>query len=285
MMKKSQEPCLVTIRKLYPKFSVTERKIADFILKNPNKIIHSSINQLAEDLEVADSTVFRFCKRVGYKGYQAMKIALASEVVSPLQDIHEKVTEGDTVDTIATKVVRSNMKTLEDTLSILNEEQIQLAVDSMIGANTIEFFGSGGSSIIALDAYHKLVRTGLKVHTVIDTHFQLMAASQMTEKDCAVFISHSGSSKDILHILNIVKSTGAKMIAITNYAKSPLSAAVDIPLYTVSDETEYRSEALSSRIAQLTIIDVLYVNILMKRGKEGKEALKKMREAIMVKRI
>ncbi|WP_226666443.1 MurR/RpiR family transcriptional regulator [Metabacillus litoralis] len=284
-MKKTQDTCLITVRKLYPKFSVTERKIADYILKNPNKIIHSSINQLAEDLEVADSTVFRFCKRIGYKGYQAMKIALASEIVSPLQDIHEKVNEGDSLDTIASKVFRSNIKTIEDTLTIVNEDQLQLAVDTIIKAESVEFFGSGGSSIIALDAYHKLVRTGLKVHAVIDTHFQLMAASQMTEKDCAVFISHSGSSKDILHILNVVKATGAKMIAITNHAKSPLSGGVDIPLYTVSEETEYRSEALSSRIAQLTLIDVLYVNILIKRGHEGKEALKKMREAILVKRI
>ncbi|MGM0875631.1 MAG: MurR/RpiR family transcriptional regulator [Bacillota bacterium] len=284
-MKKNQQPCLVSVRTLYPKFSVTERKIADYILKNPNKIIHSSINQLAEDLDVADSTVFRFCKRIGYKGYQAMKIALASEVVSPLQDIHEKVDEGDTVDTIASKVFRSNIKTIEDTLMIFNEEHLQLAVESIIAAKTIEFFGSGGSSIIALDAFHKLIRTGLRVHAVSDTHFQLMAASQMTEEDCAVFISHSGSSKDILHILNVVKSTGAKTIAITNYAKSPLSAAVDIPLYTISEETDYRSEALSSRIAQLTLIDVLYVNILIKRGSQGQDALKKMREAITVKRI
>jgi DNA-binding MurR/RpiR family transcriptional regulator len=270
---------------MYPKFSITERKIADYILKNPNKIIHSSINQLAEDLDVADSTVFRFCKRIGYKGYQAMKIALASEVVSPLQDIHEKVDAGDSVETIATKVFRTNIKTIEDSLSIFNEEQLQLAVDGIVASDSIEFFGSGGSSIIALDAFHKLVRTGLKVNAVMDTHFQLMAASQMTKNDCAVLISHSGSSKDILHILNVVKSTGAKTIAITNYAKSPLSAAVDIPLYTVSEETEFRSEALSSRIAQLTLIDVLYVNILMKRGSEGQDALKKMREAITVKRI
>lgn len=284
-MKKTQQPCLVSVRNLYPKFSVTERKIADYILKYPHKIIHSSINQLAEDLNVADSTVFRFCKRIGYKGYQAMKIALASEIVSPLQDIHESINEGDTSDTIASNVFRANVKTIEDTLMIFNEEQMQSAVDSILAADSIEFFGSGGSSIIAMDAYHKLIRTGLRVHSVIDTHFQLMSASQLKETDVAVFISHSGSSKDILHILNVVKSTGAKTIAITNYAKSPLSAAVDIPLYTVSEETEFRSEALSSRIAQLTLIDVMYVNILMKRGIEGQTALKKMREAITVKRI
>ena len=130
-----------------------------------------------------------------------------------------------------------------------------------------------------------MLRTGLKVNAVTDAHFQLMAASQMTKDDCAVFISHSGSSKDILHVLNVVKSTGAKTIAITNYIKSPLSTGVDIPLYTVSEETDYRSEALSSRIAQLTILDVLYVNLQLKRGSEGQDALKKIREAISVKRI
>ncbi|CAM4435601.1 MurR/RpiR family transcriptional regulator [Paenibacillus tarimensis] len=279
------KPCLLSVRTNYPKFSVTERKIADYILQNPTKIIHSSINQLAEDLKVADSTVFRFCQRIGYKGYQAMKIALASEVVAPVKDIHEAVEEDDTPDTIASKVFRANMKTIEDTLTVFDEARLQQAVDMISGARSVHFFGSGGSSVIALDAYHKLIRTGLNVSAVTDTHFQLMAASQLTEADCAVLISHSGSSKDILHILNVVKSGGVKTIAITNHAKSPLSAAVDTPLYTVSSETEYRSEALSSRIAQLSIIDVLYVNLLIKLGPEGQKSLKKMREAITVKRI
>ncbi|MED4018277.1 MurR/RpiR family transcriptional regulator [Sutcliffiella cohnii] len=282
---KKQQSVLMNVRTNYPRFSVTERKIADYILKNPNKIIHSSINQLAEDLDVADSTVFRFCKRIGYKGYQAMKIALASEVVSPIKDIHENVDEGDSFDTIASKVFRANIETLEDTLQIVDEEQLQLAVDTIVSSKSVHVFGSGGSSIIALDAYHKLVRTGVNVHTVTDTHFQLMAASQLTEQDCAVLISHSGSSKDILHILNVVKKNNVKTIAITNFAKSTLSAAVHVPLYTSSKETDFRSEALSSRIAQLTLIDVLYVNILLKKGEEGQAALKKMREAILVKRI
>ncbi|WP_332634822.1 MurR/RpiR family transcriptional regulator [Halalkalibacter flavus] len=284
-MKEPQQPCLVSIRTQYPRFSVTERKIADYILINPTKIIHSSINQIAEDLNVADSTVFRFCKRIGFKGYQAMKIALASEVVTPIQDIHESVDEGDTVKAIASKVFKSNMKTIEDTLVVLDEEQLERAVDAIAGADTTYFFGSGGSSLIALDAFHKLIRTGLRVQTVSDSHFQQMLASQMTKNDCAVFISHSGATKEILQALNVVKSTGATMIAITNYAKSPLSMGVDISLFTVSEETEYRSEALSSRIAQLSVIDALYVNILLKRGTEGQKALNKMREAITVKRI
>ncbi|WP_453992692.1 MurR/RpiR family transcriptional regulator [Bacillus nitroreducens] len=284
-MKNQQKPCLVTIRTQYPRFSVTERKIADYILQYPNRIIHSSINQIAEDLNVADSTVFRFCKRLGYKGYQAMKIALASEVVSQTENIHENVEAQDTVDTITSKVFHTNIKTLEETLLFMDEEQLQVAVDTILAAESIKFFGSGGSSIVALDGYHKFLRTGLKVSAVLDSHFQLGEASQMNENDCAILISHTGSSRDILQILNVVKSTGAKTISITNHAKSPLSTGVNIPLYTVSEETAYRPEALSSRIAQLTLIDSLYVNIMVKRGKAGQEALEKMREAIVVKRI
>ncbi|WP_205173498.1 MurR/RpiR family transcriptional regulator [Bacillus pakistanensis] len=284
-MKKDHQHCLASIRSHYPQFSVTEKKIADYILENPTHIIHSTINGMAEDLGVADSTVFRFCKRIGFKGYQAMKIALASEIVTPLKDIHERVDEGDSVQAVATKVFRSNMKTIEDTLMVLNEENLLKAVDAMDGARGIEFFGSGGSGVIALDAYHKFIRTGMRVHATSDSHIQLMTASQMTEADCAVFISHSGSTKDILQILNQVKETGAKTIGITNFAKSPLSDKVDIPLYTVSEETDYRSEALSSRIAQLTLIDALYVNIMVRREAKGQDALQKMRNAISVKRI
>ncbi|WP_199738099.1 MurR/RpiR family transcriptional regulator [Falsibacillus albus] len=281
----NQQYCIASIRSHYSQFSDTEKKIADYILGNPDKIIHSTINQLAEDLGVADSTVFRFCKRIGFKGYQAMKIALASEIVTPIKDIHETITEEDTVQTITEKVFRSNMKTIEDTLHITNESALESAVNMICSANRIDFFGNGGSGIIAMDAYHKFIRTGLTVYASNDSHIQLMTASQLTKNDCAVFISHSGSTTDILEVLKIAKDAGATTIGITNYGKSPLSKSVDIPLYTVSDETDYRSEALSSRIAQLTLIDALYVNIMTKRQSEGKQALKKMRSAISLKRL
>ncbi|KAB8137823.1 MurR/RpiR family transcriptional regulator [Gracilibacillus oryzae] len=283
-MRKSQT-CLINIRTNYPRFSVTERKIADYILKHPQNIIHSSINQVAEDLNVAESTVFRFCKRIGYKGYQAMKIALASEVISSEENIHESVQQEDRVETIATKVFQSHIQTLRDTLEIIDEDRLDKAVNTLTSARNIHFFGSGGSNIVALDAYHKFIRTGLQVQAVQDTHLQLMAASQLTADDCAILISHSGTSKDIIHVLNIVRKSNVKTIAITNFAKSTLSETANLSLYTSSEETSYRSEAFSSRIAQLTIIDALYVSVLMKMEDKGQEALKKMREALLIKRL
>lgn len=284
-MEITNQLCLAKIRSLYSRFSEKETKIADYILNDPKNIIHLTITQFAEELDVADSTVFRFCKRIGFTGYQSMKIALASEVVTPIKNIHDEITEDDDTKTIADKVFRSNMKTLEDTMQIINPDELAKATEALLQARKIEFYGSGGSYILAMDAYHKFIRTGLHVSAPTDSHIQIMSASQLNEKDCAVFISHSGSTKDVLKICQIARKTGAKTIAITNLAKSPLSKQVDIPLYTISDETDYRSEALSSRIAQLSYIDALYVNVMRALQTNGQDALEKMRNAISIKRM
>lgn len=272
--------CLGKIRSFYPRLSDKEKKIATYILNHPDKIIHSTINEVSDDLQVADATVFRFCKRIGYKGYQAMKIALASEIISPIQQIHEEIHETDGVKEVAEKIFKSNMRTLENTIQILDSEAFQQAVELLLHANRVEFYGTGGSSVIAMDAYHKFIRTGVKAFAFSDSHFQLMSASQLTNKDVAVIISHSGANKDTLTILNAASKNGAKTIGITSFPRSPLSQNVDVVLYTSSDETEYRSEALASRIAQLSLIDALYVNIMMLNKEKAQSALDRVRSVI-----
>ncbi|MGD6848496.1 MurR/RpiR family transcriptional regulator [Rossellomorea aquimaris] len=277
--------CLPRIRSYYSQFSEKEKMIADFIIANPEKIIHSTISGVAEELNVADATVFRFCKRLGFKGYQAMKISLASDLVTPIKDIHETINEEDSEGVIAQKVFRSNIRTLEDSLSMLNEEMFTKAIRGMISARKIEFYGTGGSGFVAMDAHHKFLRTGMTTTAYNDSHMQLISASQLTDADVIVFISHSGSNKDLLEVLDVAKKNRVTTIAITHFAKSPLSIRVDIPLFTVSQETEYRSEALASRISQLSIVDALYVNTMMKRKDLSKSSLQKMRDAISIKKI
>ncbi|MGZ4159610.1 MAG: MurR/RpiR family transcriptional regulator [Neobacillus sp.] len=272
--------CLGKIRSYYARFSEKEKKIANYILDTPDKIIHSTINEVAEDLNVADATVFRFCKRIGFKGYQAMKIALASEIITPIMQIHEEITEQDNEKTISEKVFKSNIRTLENTLQIIESDSIQKAVQILHNAERVDFYGTGGSAVIALDAYHKFIRTGIKAFAFPDSHFQMMAASQLSKNDVAVIISHSGANKDTIDILNTANKSGAKTIGITSFPKSPISQNVDVALYTSSDETEYRSEALASRIAQLSIIDALYVNLMILNKEKAKNALDKIRDAI-----
>lgn len=277
--------CFTLIRASYATLSEKEKEIGDFILNQPEKFIHSTISQVAEEIGVADATVFRFSKRLGYKGYQAMRIALASEFISFTKDIHETIDENDDEKTIAEKVFKSNIRTLEDTLQVIDQEQLKSAVSALVSARKIDFYGNGGSGSIAMDAHHKFLRNGLLTSCYTDGHLQAMSAAQLTEKDVVICISHSGTSRDVIHALEVAKSNGATTIGITHFAKTPLSEKADIALMTVSMETEYRSEALASRLAQLSIIDVLYVNVSVKLNERMKTSLNKMRNAISVKRI
>ena len=282
---KEQQFALAAIRGSYRHFSEKEKKIADYVLNDPKNIIHLTINQIADELGLAESTIFRFCQRIGFKGFQAFKISLAAEVVAPLKDIHEKIEEGDSISTVTEKVFRSNIKTLEDTLQIVDKEAMEQATEKLLKARKIDFYGNGGSAMVAMDGYHKFVRLGLHVSMNLDSHMQLMAASQLESDDVAIVISHSGSTTDVLDVLRVLKEKGVTIICVTNFAKSPLSKESDIALYTISEETDFRSEALSSRIAQLSLIDALYTNLMIIRGNDGKKALQDMREAMSYKRL
>ena len=256
------------INSLYPRLSEKEKKIADYIQEDPSRIINKTINEVSADLNIADATVFRFCKRLGFKGYQAMKIALASEVITPIQQIHEEISDQDNEKTIFEKIFKSNIQTLENTMHILDETSINKTVKLMNQAKHIYFYG-----------------TGVKCFAFIDSHFQLMSASQLSKDDLAIVISHSGRNRDTLQIAKTAKENGASVIAITGFPKSPISQLAQVALYTSSEETEYRSEALSSRIGQLSIIDALYVNTMVRRKDIANPALKKMRQAISQTRI
>ncbi|MGG1635784.1 MurR/RpiR family transcriptional regulator [Paenibacillus sp. NRS-1760] len=273
------------IRSYYARFTDKEKKIANYILDNPGKIIHSTINEVAFDLNVAEATVFRFCKHIGYKGYQAMKIALASEIMAPTQAIYEEINEHDDEKTIAEKVFKSNIQTLENTYHILDGDDFAEAVSIIAAANRVHFYGIGGSGVIAMDAFHKFIRSGKQAFAYTDAHFQLMSAAQLTKDDVAVVISHSGTNKDTIRILHTANANGAKTIAITGFPKSPISQQADVSLHTSSDETAYRSEALASRIGQLSLIDALYVNVIILNKEKAKTSLEKVREAISDTRI
>ncbi|MFP7492444.1 MurR/RpiR family transcriptional regulator [Terribacillus saccharophilus] len=271
---------LAGITSHYPRLSDKEKKIADFVLAHPEQIVHQTISQVADKLEVSDATVSRFCKRIGYKGYQALKIALAADIITPNEMLHEDVSEQDTAKVIAEKIFHSNTRTLENTLQVLDDKELEQAAALLLGARRAEFYGFGGSNMVAMDAYHKFVRSGVSAFAFPDSHLQLMSASQLSDQDVAFIFSHSGASKDAYQLLQTVKKTGAKTIAITGFPKSPIGRQVDVALHTSSEETEYRSEALASRIAQLSIIDALYVTVIMRQKQKAQASVEKVRNAI-----
>lgn len=206
-------------------------------------------------------------------------------MVSPSQAIYEEIHDEDDEKSITQKVFQSNIRTLENTLNMLDRQMLKQAVHMLLNAKRIEFYGTGGSAVIALDAYHKFIRSGIQAYAFPDSHFQLMAASQLTYSDVAVIISHTGKNKDTLAILQAAKENGAKTIGITSFPKSPLGQNVDVALFSSSEETEYRPEALASRIGQLSIIDALYVNVMALNKDHASTSFGKVSRAISQTRL
>ena len=264
-------PIHLQIKSMYKHFSPKEQAIADYILKNPNKVSHSSISDLSAELGIADSTFFQFTKTLGFNGFKDFKMALLKQENDlTAVTIHENVQKDD-----------SNMTTLTDTKKLLKEEDLKKAVKMISESRRLYFFGVGGSEIVATDAYHKFLRSPISVGHSTDYHIQLMEASLLTDEDCALFISHSGKSKETIHMAEAVKKAGTKVIIITSQANSPLAKLGDVVFISISEEIEFRSEALASRIAQLSIIDSLYVILMFYNSKNAQETISKVRKVIL----
>ena len=244
------------IKTLYKDLSPKEQAIADYILENPSKVSHSSISDLANELGMADSTFFQFTKKLGYNGFKDFKMAmLMQENDLSAISFHENIQQSDNELTMARKVFDSNLTTLTDTRKLLQEEDLKQAVQMIDSAKRLFFFGVGGSEIVAADAYHKFLRSPISVVHSSDYHIQLMEAALLTPEDCALLISHTGKSKETIELAQVAKDCGAKVIVITSHAASPLAKLGDVVFISVSEEIEFRSEALASRISQLSIID------------------------------
>lgn len=269
------------IKSLYNGLSSTEQRIANFILENPNAVAYHSISDLSSELHVAGSTLFQFAKKLGYSGFKEFKMAiLLQENEFSSTSIHETIQDDDNFLTIAQKVFDSNTKSLNDTKKMLQLDKLQAAANMIANSKTLYFFGVGGSEIVAQDAYHKFLRSPISVHHSTDYHMQIMEASLLTQQDCAICISHTGNAKETIKIAEKVKEVGAKVIVITSHASSPLAKLGDSVFISISEEIEFHSEALSSRIAQLSILDSLYVILMFMNKEKAKETLSKVRASI-----
>jgi DNA-binding MurR/RpiR family transcriptional regulator len=279
------------IKSLYNGLSTKEQNIADYILENPTYVAQNSISDLSAELDVAVSTLFQFSKKLGYSGFKEFKMAIlieennfstasTHERSTHERSIHENIEIDDNELTMAEKVFDSNIESLINTKKILELDNLKKAAEIISNSNLLYFFGVGGSGIIAEDAYQKFLRSPTHVRHTTDYHIQLMEASLLTPQDCAICISHTGKSKETIKIAETVKKAGAKVIVITSHASSPLAKIGDVVFISISEEIEFHSEALSSRISQLSILDSLYVILMFMNKEKSKETLSKVRRTI-----
>ncbi|MEC0203571.1 MULTISPECIES: MurR/RpiR family transcriptional regulator [Paenibacillus] len=244
-----------------------ERRLAEFILTAPSEIVHMGIKDLAEQCEVSAATVTRFCKNFQCKGYPDFKLKLAAEIAHAEMASrtgntrYQDIVAGNPLAGIVEAIESNHLTSIRDTTELLDLGQLERAVDALCRAKRIDLYGVATSSIVAQDFYQKLIRIGKNCTAFADSHMQITSASTLTSSDVAVAVSYSGETPETIDALTCAKDAGAFTISITSYRSSAISALADITLYSSSLEEGMRRGDMASRIAQLHIIDILFMGM------------------------
>ncbi len=264
------------INEMLDRLTPVEKRIANTILRKYTEIIDTPIDELARMCNTSKASVVRLCKTLGYSGYKQLCVAISVDeaISSNERNNISDITPGDSVEIIANNTCKNHIKTLQDCLAITDISAMEKAVDHMVKAKRVDFYGVGSSGLVALDAQNKFLRINKISMSALDPHLQMLYSSTLTKEDVVVLISYTGETKDILNTLNIVKELGVTSIAITRYGGNSLAENADIALTTISNETFMRSGAMTSRIGQLYLIDVLYTSVASKMYDEVKEHLR-----------
>lgn len=275
---------LIRLRGMRDSLSPVSQRIIDYIIEHQADVIHMSVSEVAAAVGVSIGSVVRVCQQIGLKGFQDLKIMLAREIVEPVKFIHEDVNAADDTRTVVEKVLQSDIKALIDTLKVLDVSAMAKAVDMILKAKRVEFYGIGSAGPIAVDIYYRMLRIGINCVVSTDSHMQAVSASLTDENVVIVTISHSGSTRETVDAMRLAKQAGAKTISITNYGKSPIQDYTDVVLYTAATETRFRTEAMTSRIAQLSVADALYVCVAIAQFEESMKNINLTADVLSIKR-
>ncbi|CAH1853012.1 MurR/RpiR family transcriptional regulator [Convivina intestini] len=262
-------------------YNQTEKKLINFITQQPHLAGELTIRSMADQTGVSTATISRFVKKIGFASYRDFSLALASRTApNPPVDLFGEIADDDNTQAIANKVFSGAKNALDTTLDQLTANKLDQAAKILLQAQHVGFFGIGGSSIVAFNAYHKFLRTPLNVVSHPDYDIQLMQAVKLTDQDAAIVISHSGRNEDTLLIAQMLKEHGVPTIAITSFFDSPLTHLADLVLLSLAEEVNFRSESMSSLIAQLTIIDTLFTLVGSQLPKETQIVVDNLRQVI-----
>lgn len=248
-----------------------QSKIAEFVLTNPEQTANSTIAGLAKLVGISTASVVRFCEEIGFGSFTDFRLAVsvASEqrraARETFQIDKDEIDPNDSLSEVVAKTVFHEVQAIQQTGSIVDFETLETVVQAITKARRIEIFGLGSSALASQDLRQKLHRIGFFATESPDNHQAITSAALMTEDDFGIVISHSGTTTETLEVLQIMRSSGAKTVAITNFPDSPIATAADYSLITAAKETRYRSGAMSSRIAQLALVDFLFVRLMQLR--------------------
>ena len=264
--------------------SKSERKVAEVILASPNIAIHSSIATLARMADVSEPTVNRFCRRLDTKGFPDFKLHLAQSLANGTPYVNRNVDESDSVSAYTSKIFESAMASLDQVKNTLDIAAINRAVDLLTQAKKISFFGLGASAAVAHDAMNKFFRFNIPVVYFDDIVMQRMSCMNSSEGDVVVLISHTGRTKNLVELAQLARENDATVIAITSF-NTPLAHEATLALLLDVPEDTDVYMPMVSRIAQLTLIDVLATGFTLRRGAKFRDNLKRVKEALKESRF
>ncbi|GMA09323.1 RpiR family transcriptional regulator [Tetragenococcus halophilus subsp. flandriensis] len=260
----------------YLSFTKKEKQIADFILGNIDKAKSLSISELANACNVADSTISLFAKKIGLSGFKELNVYLNNQHQNILEN-----TADDSGENVIKKVFESNIRSLENTSKLVDHSDINKAISIMNNSKKMVFFALGGSTPIALDAYHKFLRSPLDVEFNLEYHMQLLKAGKLNEQSCAFIISHRGNNPDILRLVNLLKDNNVPIISITSFDNTPLVDFSEVSFLTPTEELDYNNAGIyTRRVSQLVLVDLLFTLCISSQRKEAISNLEKMQEAL-----
>ena len=243
----------------------SENKVAEYIAQTPGDIAHLSISELARRTNTSEATVNRFSRSLGYNGYPDMKLALLDAVLRKgIKNIPKEINEGDEASVVASKLADSLVGAITETLDTVDFGQVNQAVESIIKADRLYFYGVGGSGHVADIAHHLFLKAGVISTAYSDGYMQAVSAALVTRRDVVVGISHSGNTLDVVKVLQLARSKGATTIALTGNAKAKILDHADISLVTVSHEEPIYGDFMEAKVCQLFLIDLLYIKILLR---------------------
>jgi len=204
----------------------------------------------------------------------------SSSIGIKIEDGYQSIKAYDDINAVKEKVVNSVTCAVNDLNNIVNTDDLEKAVNIIYKSTSILFYGSGGSSVIAMDAYHKFMRIGKKVFFDLNSHFSLIKICHLEPNDVVIIISHTGESREVLEYAESAKERGCKIIGITNYLNSDLANIVDVALFSSTYNLVYYTDAMVSRLIQFVILDMIFVSVSLKMGEKSKKMIEKSRKAI-----
>jgi DNA-binding MurR/RpiR family transcriptional regulator len=267
---------IVQINGLLPALSPAEQRVARIVLADPADAARHTITDLSAAANTSEASVVRFCRSIGLTGYPQLRIRLAAEAARRIEPVDASVAEGAIhpgahLTQIIATVAFNDARAVEETAQQLDPEVCEQIVHALLKANRIEVFGAGASGFVAADFQAKLHRLGRVAYYWPDVHGTLASAAMLSAGDVAFGISHTGTTWDTIEMLTRAREAGATTVALTNFPRSKISEAADLVVTTAARETTYRSGALASRLAQLTVLDCLFVALAARtRGKAGR---------------